>query len=188
MSLIDPKMSFHFRERYLGCNKCGKIEFHGNMEKKEERRRKLKIVDFLRQHKNCDGIHCQNCDSAFANVNAFNRHINQCNHDNVNESVEIEEMKCDFNLDSLQKWLSKSQRNKKISKKDFIRKMNVSKHMCFQCGRNRCEANCVPLQCCFCNNKMNVFHFRKSIKITNFCRNFITEYVRNLLNTFKILN
>ena len=167
MSLIDPKIRFHFGERYLGCNKCGEIQFHVDMQSKEVRRRKLTIVDFDRKHQSCQGIHCQNCDSDFPNVNSFNRHLNQCNHDNVNESIDIQKMDCDFNFDSLKKWLSKHQRDKNISKLDFVRKIKASKHMCFQCGKNRCKANCLPLKCCFCNNRMNVYHFRKCIKMTD---------------------
>ena len=126
------------------------------MKRAAKRQRELVENDFLRNHAECSGKKCKNCQESFKNIFAFNNHINMCNFifKLQPQQSEIEE-DADFNLKNMTKFLAR--------KSDFIkniqRDLQIAKTMCWNCCKNDCQSDCVALLCVSCGHRYNLLLF-----------------------------
>ena len=155
MFQINEKAQFRCRQRIETCEKCGETVFHESMQVKEKRRRELLNVDFYRNHRDCDGKTCINCERKFSNIQSYNLHLNQCNFEFELEAKVDNEPLVDFNFTKFKKFIAKKNKNwKKIG-----RELNMKIGMCFNCCRSPCTSPCLPLLCPICNNRYNFYHY-----------------------------
>lgn len=156
MDQIDIKHKSFFRDRVLSCSKCGVSMFHVSMQKKDLQQRKNNEIDFIRMHRHCHGMSCQNCNEKFKNVQDFNGHLNSCNYNLAETKPSRKSPKVDFDHEKLLKWLAKRQ-----SLKNFNREIGLTQDICLQCGLKNCTNNCRGVECAHCGHFFNVYLYRK---------------------------
>ena len=152
---IADNARFHYRERIKACYKCGETAYHESMRPNEKRRRQLLDVEFLRNHQECEGKMCINCNQKFSNIANFNHHLNNCNYVFNLEATADNEPDVDFNFTRFKKFITKDKKNWK----KLARELNMKTGMCFTCCKSPCKSPCLPLLCPTCNNRYNFYHY-----------------------------
>ena len=134
MTLIDSRKKFVFNDRVHSCSKCGLSIFHRSMVKNEQINRQNYEKDFIKMHQSCPGIKCVNCSTNFMDIQAFNLHVNQCNHEYGQPKPEKVLPTVDFNHAKLMQWITK----KKRCAKNFSREISLTEDICLKCGLKNC--------------------------------------------------
>ena len=129
---------------------------HDSIKLSEKRKRELLEKEFARNHLQCLGKTCQNCQETFKDINSFNNHINMCNYVYQLEPSESDvEPDVDFNYSHIRKFLAR--------KNDFLkycqRDLQVPTTMCNNCCKNDCGSECEALLCENCGHRYNFFLF-----------------------------
>ena len=88
MKILNPKFRSHFQKNIILCSQCGSnifIECNRKTKKVDDEKTRI----FNEQHRNCNGIFCQNCGINFKNIEAYNDHTSEFATSKTLENVNV---------------------------------------------------------------------------------------------------